>query len=64
MIQRRNMAKIVWIVTAVWAVTILLSLHYGWLDAFFFDTSRSHVQGIDFFPVERGWLNLVAGRSE
>jgi len=63
-IQHQRLAKIVWIITAVWAVTILLSLHYGWLDAFFFDTSRAHVQGIDFFPVERGWLNLLAGRSE
>jgi hypothetical protein len=59
-----RLARIVWIVTALWAAFLLLSLHFGWLDAFFFDASHAHVQGIDFFPVERGWLNLLAGRSE
>jgi hypothetical protein len=62
--QRQRLARTLWIVTALWAVFILLSLHFGWLNAFFFDASRAHVQGIDFFPVERGWLNLFAGRSE
>jgi hypothetical protein len=61
---RQRLARTLWIVVALWAVFILLSLHFGWLDAFFFDASHAHVQGIDFFPVERGWLNLLAGRSE
>jgi hypothetical protein len=58
-----RLASFVWAFTALWAAFLLLSLHFGWLDAFFFDASNAHVQGIDFFPVERGWLNLLAGRS-
>jgi hypothetical protein len=42
---------------------MLLSLRIGLLDAFFFDTSRAQVQGIDFFGVERAWINLFHGRS-
>lgn len=57
-------ARVVWIATALWVCVMVGSLRYGWLDRFFFDTSQANVQGIDFFPVERAWLNLVAGRSE
>jgi hypothetical protein len=62
--KTQRLARIVWIITALWALFLLLSLRFGWLDSFFFDASHAHVQGIDFFPVERGWLNLLAGRSE
>jgi len=61
---RERWAKAVWIATALWVCVMVGSLRYGWLDRFFFDTSQAQVQGIDFFPVERGWLNLVDGRSE
>jgi glycosyltransferase involved in cell wall biosynthesis len=60
---RQRIARIVWIIAVVWTLTILLSLRLGLLDAFFFDTNRAHVQGIDFFGVERAWLNLFDGRS-
>jgi hypothetical protein len=62
--KRPQAAKIVWLVTALWLATFIFSLHYNWLGGFFFDTSHAHVQGIDFFPVERAFLNLAAGRSE
>jgi len=62
--RRDRWAKAVWIVTALWVLVIVGSLHYGWLDRFFFDTSHAQVKGIDFFPVERAWLNLTDGRSE
>ena len=61
---RERWAKVVWLVTLLWLAVMLASLRTGWLDAFFFDTSHAHVQGIDFFPVERAWLNLTDGRSE
>ena len=61
---RERAAKIVWLITALWLLVLLLSLKFGWLGGFFFDSRHAHVQGIDFFPVERAFLNVVAGRSE
>ena len=62
-ISRAQAAKLLWIGTALWLLVLLMSLHTGWLSGFFFD-STAHVQGIDFFPVERAFLNFVAGRSQ
>lgn len=64
MMTRARAAKIVWVITALWMMVMLLSLKYGWLGGFFFDSRHAHVQGIDFFPIERAFLNLTAGRSE
>ena len=61
---RERAAKIVWLSTALWLLVLLLSLKFGWLGGFFFDSRHAHVQGIDFFPVERAFLNVAAGRSE
>ena len=61
--HRARLAKILWFVTAAWVLVLLLSLHTGWLNRFFFDTSRAQVQGIDYFPVPRAALNLLDGRS-
>ncbi len=63
-ITRAQAAKLLWIVTALWLIVMLTSLRAGWLSGFFFDSTHAHVQGIDFFPVERAFLNFVAGRSQ
>lgn len=64
MMTRERAARIIWLITVVWLVVMLLSFKYGWLGGFFFDSRHAQVQGIDFFPVERAFLNLCAGRSE
>jgi hypothetical protein len=63
-ITRAQGAKLLWIVTALWLIVMLASLYTGWLGGFFFDSTHAHVQGIDFFPVERAFLNFTAGRSQ
>ena len=62
--SRDRWAKIVWVFTSLWMLVLMGSLKFGWLGGFFFDSSHAHVQGIDFFPVVRAFLNLTAGRSE
>jgi hypothetical protein len=64
--SRQHWAKAIWIATALWFFVVVGSLHYGWLNRFSFDTSHTELQtqGVDFFPVERAWLNLTDGRSE
>jgi hypothetical protein len=61
---RAQTAKLIWLITALWLIVLLSSLHTGWLSGFFFDATHAHVQGIDFFPVERAFLNFTAGRSQ
>ena len=34
-------------------VFMVLSLHFGWLNAFFFDTEHADVQGIDYFSAPK-----------
>ncbi len=53
-----------------WVIFMLVSLKYGWLDRFFFGTMNAKVQGIhydvqgiDYFSLPRGFLNLLEGRS-
>ncbi|MFT4112579.1 hypothetical protein [Silvibacterium sp.] len=41
----------------------LISLRIGLLDAFFYDSTHAHVQGIDYFSLPRAFLNLESGRS-
>lgn len=64
MMQRKQWARLVWSLTVAWIALLLCSLRTGWLDRFFYDTDRLPTPGTDFFSVERGWLSLLAGRSE
>ena len=64
MISRQQTVKLIWAFTTVWVAVMLLSLRFNWLGRFFFDTNHAHVQGIDFFPIERAFLNFIAGRSQ
>ena len=62
--SRDRWAKVVLSITLLWLMVMLVSLRTGWLNGLFFDGSHAHVQGVDFFPVARAWLNLAAGHSE
>jgi hypothetical protein len=42
---------------------MLLSLHFGILQVFFFGAEHADVQGIDYFAVPKSFLNLVEQRS-
>lgn len=42
---------------------MLCSLHWGWLNPFFFGAEHAEVQGIDYFAVPKSYLNLLEGRS-
>ncbi len=51
-------------VTITLVATMLLSLHFGWLNMFFYGAELSpNVQGIDYFAVPKSFLNLLDGRS-
>lgn len=41
----------------------LLSLHFGWLNCFFYSAEHAQIQGIDYFAVPKSYLNLLEGRS-
>lgn len=60
----RGWTALAWSVTVAWIAVLLCSLKAGWLNRFFYDTDHPSNPGIDFFSVERGWLNLVAHHSE
>lgn len=62
--SRRGWTALVWAMVAGWVGELLCSLKTGWLNRFFYDTDHLPNPGIDFFSVERGWLNLLAHRSE
>lgn len=51
------------LITIVWCALMLLSLHTGWFNAFFYDSSNLHVQGIDYFALPKTFLNLKEGLS-
>src|SRR5476651_767030 len=55
--------KVIPLITVLWVLLMFLSLKYGILDAFFFDSSNVHVQGIDYFALPKSFLNLIAGIS-
>ncbi len=61
---RGRWPAVVWTLVTAWIAFVLVSLHTGWLNAFFYDTGHNQMPGIDFFPLERGWLNLTNGFSE
>lgn len=52
------------IATITIVATMLLSLHFGWLNMFFYGAELNpNVQGIDYFAVPKSFLNLLEGRS-
>lgn len=55
--------KCIPVVTAAIVLVMLLSLHFGWLNKFSFDSEYANVQGIDYFAVPKSFLNLMEGRS-
>src|ERR1017187_6601026 len=61
--KRKKIAVAIYTATAIWCAVLLLSLRFGFLKGFFYDTMYAHVQGIDFFPVAKSFRNLLAGRS-
>jgi hypothetical protein len=42
---------------------MIASLHWGFLDTFFFGAEHAKVQGIDYFAVPKSYINLTEGRS-
>lgn len=62
--NRRQWTWLLGVVTVVWIAVCIISLRTGWLNSFFYDTHSAHIQAIDFFPVERAWLNFMDGRSQ
>lgn len=42
---------------------MLLSLHFNWLQIFFFGAEHAQVQGIDYFSAPKSFLNLLEKRS-
>jgi hypothetical protein len=55
--------KCIPVVTVAIVLVMLLSLHFGWLNKFSFDSEYANVQGIDYFAVPKSFLNLMEGRS-
>lgn len=51
------------IFTGLWVLFMLLSLRFGWLDAFFWGAEHANVQGIDYFALPKSFLNLLEHRS-
>ena len=49
--------------TGLGVLVEMLSLRLGLLNIFFYDAVHADVQGIDYFSLPRGFLNLVAGKS-
>ncbi|WP_263379787.1 hypothetical protein [Granulicella paludicola] len=61
--MRNVLIKVLPWLTGLGVLVELLSLRLGLLNAFFFDAMHADVQGIDYFSLPRGFLNLVAGKS-
>ena len=61
--MKQILIKCIPVATAVVVLVMLLSLHFGWLNKFSFDSEYANVQGIDYFAVPKSFLNLMEGRS-
>jgi len=61
--MKQNLIKYFPIVTITLVAVMLLSLHFGWLNIFSFDSEHASVQGIDYFAIPKSFLNLLEGRS-
>src|SRR5471030_76249 len=55
--------KVLPVITIAWVMLMFVSLKYGVLDSFFYDSANVHVQGIDYFALPKSFLNLMAGLS-
>lgn len=61
--MKQTLTKILPWFTIAFVLLMLGSIHFGWLDMFFFGAEHATVKGIDFFPVPKSYLNLLEGRS-
>jgi tetratricopeptide (TPR) repeat protein len=50
------------VVTVVWTVTMIASLHWRFLDKFVLGAAHGII-GIDFFQIPRGYANLLLGNN-
>src|ERR1700744_1449278 len=57
------LTKVIPLITVFWVVLMFMSLRYGILANFFFDSTNVHVQGIDYFALPKSFLNLRDGIS-
>jgi hypothetical protein len=61
--MKENVTRFLPIITVAIVLIMLLSLHFGWLNMFSFDSEYANVQGIDYFAVPKSFLNLLEGKS-
>ncbi len=61
--MKNTISKILPFVIIGSVIIILSSLHFGWLNSFFFDAEHADVQGIDYFSAPKSYLNLLEKRS-
>lgn len=61
--MRESITKYLPVLTVAIVLTMLLSLNFGWLKMFSFDSEYANVQGIDYFAVPKSFLNLLEGKS-
>lgn len=61
--MKQNLTRYLPVATVAVVVIMLLSLHFGWLNRFSFDSEHANVQGIDYFAVPKSFLNLLEGKS-
>ena len=61
--MKQNLSKILPFIVIACVLLMLGSLHFGWLNPFFFGAEHATVQGIDYFAVPKSYLNLLEGRS-
>ncbi len=62
--MKQNLARYAPLVVIPLAALLLLCLHFGWLNIFFYGSELNPtVQGVDYFAVPKSFLNLLEGRS-
>ena len=62
--MKQNLVRYFPVITIAIVAIMLLSLHFGWLNMFFYGAELNpNVQGIDYFAVPKSFLNLLEGRS-
>ena len=62
--MKQNLIKYSPLVVIPLAAILLLCLHFGWLNMFFYGSEiNPTVQGVDYFALPKSFLNLLEGRS-
>lgn len=61
--MKNKITKVLPFITVGFVLIMLLSLHFGWLNPFFFDAEHANVQGVDYFSAPKSYLNLLEKRS-